>query len=219
MRSSRWLVVVAGMAFVTASFVLLPADASAQRRVVRRPAGPVVHVSARPYRPVYYRPFYRPFYSYGGYAGWYGGWYNYYGWPPYHVHGQPFPYGGYYRGYIGEARIQVQPRHAQVFIDGYFVGTVDDFDGWAQRLRVEPGEHELEIFLEGHRTFRQQVLFRPGATLRIEHVMQPLGPGEQPDTRPTPSQGAVQPPVRGGDPGPAPRREPSGPSGAEDAQQ
>jgi hypothetical protein len=83
-----------------------------------------------------------------------------------------------------------------VFIDGYFVGTVDDFDGWAQRLHVEPGEHELEIYLPGHRTYRQPVLFRPGATLNIEHVMQPLAAGESEEVRPQPSQSPAQSPAQ-----------------------
>ena len=117
--------------------------------------------------------------------GWYG-----YGYPyAYGAYGYPYggyPY-GYYYDYSGAARLQVKPREAQVFIDGYFVGTVDDFDGWAQRLYVAPGEHELAIYLKGHRTFRQNVLFRPGATLRIEHVMQPLAPGDAEEPRPVPS--------------------------------
>jgi hypothetical protein len=209
MRSSRWLVLLAGVA-MTISAVLLPAEASAQRRVVRRAPRSVVYVAARPYRPIYYRPFYG--YGFGGYPGWYSGWY---GWPPYGYYGQPYPYpyGGYYRDYGSEARIQVQPRHAEVFIDGYFVGTVDDFDGWSQRLRVEPGEHELEIYLSGYKTFRQPVLFRPGASLKIEHVMQPLAPGEQPEPRPTASPSTTSSPSRpaagaeqGRDPYPQPRR-------------
>ena len=180
---------------VVATLAAWPADALAQRRVVRRPAvRPVVYVSARPfYRPLYFSPFF-------GYYGAYPGWYNWYGGYPYHLYGQ-YPYGWGYRDYTSAARIQVQPRNAEVFIDGYFVGTVDDFDGWLQRLHVEPGEHELEIFLAGHRPFRQQVLFRPGATLKIEHVMQPLAAGEAEAARPTPSQGTVR-----RDPYPAPRR-------------
>jgi hypothetical protein len=232
MRASRWLVLVAGLATWT---ILAPAEVQAQRRAVRRPAtGPAVGTAvprpyyrgsyARPYhyRPYYYRPYYyAPYYGHYGYwpyygygpsvafglsFGWYGG-YGGYGWSPYGYYGAPYPSpygGGYY--YLSEARIQVQPRHAEVFIDGYFVGTVDEFDGWAQRLRLEPGEHELEIFLDGYRTYRQKVLFRPASTLRVEHVLQPLGPGEQPGTRPTPSQGTVQPPARGY-PAPAPQRE------------
>jgi hypothetical protein len=183
-----------------------PTDASAQRRVVRRPQVRSVYVSS--YRPFYYRPFYRPYYS------WYGGWYGWYGWYPYHSYfwqPYPYPYGFYYRDRLSEARIQVQPKHAQVFVDGYFVGEVDDFDGWSQRLRLEPGEHELEIFLEGYRTYRQQVLFRPRATLKIEHILQPLGPGEAPDPRPAPDPNATRQPSRrpptGAYSGPPPRRD------------
>jgi hypothetical protein len=205
-RSTRWLVLAAGIATVTVSMMTQPTEASAQRRVARRPVRSVVYVSSG-YRPLYYRPFYRPYY------GWYGGWHGY-GWYPYHSYfwqPYPYPYGYYYRDRISEARIQVEPKQAQVFVDGYFVGEVDDFDGWSQRLRLEPGEHELEIFLEGYRTYRQQVLFRPGATLKIEHAMQPLGAGEASEPRPRPDPNATRQPTRrpsGTYPGPAPRSDP-----------
>jgi hypothetical protein len=114
----------------------------------------------------------------------------------------------------------MRPREAEVFIDGYFVGRVDDFDGWAQRLHVEPGEHELAVYLEGHRTYRQNVLFRPGATLHIEHVLQPLAPGEPAEARPTPS-GAPARPYRRPDPYPPPaaRRVPEPPQAAVESQE
>ncbi len=51
------------------------------------------------------------------------------------------------------------PRNTQVYIDGYFVGVVDNFDGNLQRLNVEAGEHELQLYLEGYRPFTQKVLF------------------------------------------------------------
>ena len=206
MRAFRWVVL---LAVLVTGCVLLPGEVSAQaRRVVRRPATrSVVIVSARPY----YRPYYyRPFYSFYGYGSWYGGWYPS---PYYWQYPYPYPYyGGYYRDYTSSARLQVQPRHAEVFIDGYFVGLVDDFDGWLQRLNVQPGEHTLEVFLAGHRTYRQNVLFRPGATVKVEHVMQPLAAGEPADRRPTPSPSARQRPAdqnypeRPDDRAPAPRR-------------
>jgi hypothetical protein len=220
---------------VLAAPLIVPAEASAQRRVVRRPAPrSVVYVSARPHYYNYYRPYYYApaFGFYGGYAGWY----NWYGGYPFLYSQYPYPYPYPYRryDYSSAARIQVQPRHAEVFIDGYFVGTVDDFDGWAQRLNVAPGEHELTIYLKGHRTFRQNVLFRPGATLRIEHVMQPLAAGDPEESRPVPSgrspgrrddyppdnyppdNDPQDQPRRPGDPVPSPRREaPAPPRGAE----
>ena len=199
-RHSRWIVLLALLVLPA----VLPTEALAQRaRVARRPAvRPVVYVSARPYyRPFYYSPFF--------FAG-YGGWYSGYGWYPGHFYGPPYPYQyRYYGYYVSSARLHVRPKHAEVFIDGYFVGTVDQFDGWSQRLDVEPGEHELEIFLAGHRTYREKVLFRPGATIKIEQVLQPLAPGEPEESRPAPSAPAPsRPPERRGDPMP-PRR--SGP--------
>jgi hypothetical protein len=202
MRHARGIVLLT----VVLGSAMLPAEALAQRRrVVRAPVRSVVYVSARPY----YRPYlYSPFF-YGGFGTWYGGygWYPYASpWYPYGYYGQPYPYGPYYRDYRGSARLEIRPRNAEVFIDGYFVGNVDDFDGWSQRLHVQPGEHELTVFLPGHRTFRQNVLFRPGATIRIEHVMQPLAAGEPEEARPAPS-GRSQPRPAPRAPAPPPRRE------------
>ena len=49
-------------------------------------------------------------------------------------------------------QFDVTPRQAEVFVDGYYAGIVDDFDGMFQRLRVEPGQHEITLYLDGYRT-------------------------------------------------------------------
>ena len=234
------------LAVVLVAVLIVPAAASAQHRAVPRPAARPVYGHGGPYHGGYYRPayygYYRPYYYspyyyapfgfYGGYGGWYGGFgigfsFGYPGWYGAYAYPGPYPYAypAYYWDYSGAARIQVQPRYAEVFIDGHFVGAVDDFDGWLQRLNVAPGEHELAIYLKGHRTFRQNVLFRPGATLRVEHVMQPLATGEPDEARPVPAatrsprgtasrvprdypRDQAAPEVsRPGDPVPAPRRQ------------
>jgi hypothetical protein len=187
-----------GTAFVLAAAVvatLWPADLFAQRRVVRRPAGrTVVVVGARSYySPFYYSPYYWPYYG-GFYHGFYnpfflGGYYGQYGYPyPY--------YGRWAYDNTGSARLQVTPRNTKVYVDGYFVGTVDDFDGALQRLNVEAGEHELQLYLDGHRTFTQKVLLVRGRTLRIAHVMQPLGPGEAAQAIPEPDESHRAQPYR-----------------------
>lgn len=91
-------------------------------------------------------------------------------------------------------RIQVEPKETEVFIDGYWAGIVDDFDGFFQRLHLEPGDHDIELFLEGHRTFRQKIYLQPHGTFTIRHEMQRLGPGEAPDPRPAST--SRQPPER-----------------------
>ena len=74
--------------------------------------------------------------------------YNSYIWHPYSVN-RYGTYGSY--GYpVGELRLKVHPRDAQVFIDGYYAGRVDEFDGVFQSLRLEEGEYQVEIVLPGY---------------------------------------------------------------------
>jgi hypothetical protein len=168
------------LAAIVVGWTLWPAEAHAQRRRVvgrRAPvrASVVVGVTPHYYRPYYYRPwFYDPWLPYGYPYGWYQ------------------PYGYYGRGYDGSAsvRLQVEPRNTEVFVDGYWAGTVDDFDGFFQRLHLEPGEHDVELHLDGHRNVRQKIYLQPNGTFRIRHTMTPLGPGETPDPRPAPAAGS-----------------------------
>jgi hypothetical protein len=48
----------------------------------------------------------------------------------------------------GSLRIVDAPRDAQVFVDGYYAGVVDDYDGIFQHLNLEPGPHHVEIELD-----------------------------------------------------------------------
>ena len=165
---------LAFVAAVSVAATLIPdqADAQGRRGHVVRPRGGVV--VAGYYRPIFYDPFF--------YDPWF---YPYrYGWYP------PFPYGyGQFYDASSSLRLQVSPRETEVFIDGYYAGTVDDFDGFFQRLRLEPGEHEVQLYLEGHRTVRQKVYLQPTGTFRLKHTMQPLAAGDTPEPRPVPPAG------------------------------
>jgi hypothetical protein len=144
------------------------------------------------YYPYYYGGFYSPFYfSFG--LGW-GYPYSYpYSASAYGPYGYPYAYAPYYGPIVydtASARLQVTPRTTQVYVDGYFAGLVDEFDGYMQRLNVAPGQHELTLYLEGHRNFSEKILFTRGNTVKVIHTMQPLGPGETSAPPPTP----VEPP-------------------------
>ena len=58
----------------------------------------------------------------------------------------------YAYGRPSSLRLQISPRDTEVFVDGYYAGIVDDFDGFIQRLHLEPGEHTIQLYLTGHRT-------------------------------------------------------------------
>jgi hypothetical protein len=84
-------------------------------------------------------------------------------------------------------RLEVTPQQAEVFVDGYYAGVVDDFDGMLQRLRVEPGQHEITLYLAGYRTVRQRVYLARDRTFKIRQQMEPLAPGEVGEARPVPA--------------------------------
>ena len=88
-------------------------------------------------------------------------------------------------------QFDVTPRQAEVFIDGYYAGIVDDFDGMFQRLRVEPGQHEITLYLDGYRTSRQRAYLARDRTFKVKLQMEPLAPGEVGEARPVPSAAPV----------------------------
>lgn len=118
-----------------------------------------------------HRPYVRYWYSpgnygyYGFYDWWYGpGWYGgYYG------HYPAYAYGRHSYNDHGALRLQVRPKTARVYIDGYYAGVVDDFDGVFQRLNVAPGRHELSFKLEGYKTHRVRLFVPPDQTLKVRH--------------------------------------------------
>jgi hypothetical protein len=126
----------------------------------------------------------------GGYPsyGYWGGYYPYWGyWWPYGAYGW-YGGGGYYPwgagaiyGYVepdrGSIRVLVDPSDARVYVDGYYAGIVDDFDGLFQRLHVSPGRHEIEIKLSGYKTYRARVYVGSGATLKLDYELE-RGSGE-----------------------------------------
>jgi hypothetical protein len=78
-----------------------------------------------------------------------------------------------------------------VYVNGYYAGIVDDFDGIFQRLYLPAGEHVIDLRLNGYLNFRQQVYLMPGDTFEIKHQMLRLRPGET--TAPLPEPRVLPP--------------------------
>jgi PEGA domain len=130
-----------------------------------------------------------PYYPYGFWGAGYGYglgslyfdpfWYGGYGF------GYPgFGYaGGYYGGggggysssqsysESGSLRLKIDPRSAQVYVDGYFVGVVDSFDGVFQKLGLEGGGHKVELKADGYEPLEFEVLITPGETVTYKGEM------------------------------------------------
>lgn len=135
----------------------------------------------------YYYP-----YWYGGGLGayyydpyWWGG-YSSYGYYPY-AYGQYGGYGGYGGGYGGDSsyqsgygdgglRLKVKPRDAQVFVDGYFAGVVDSFDGNFQKLSLPAGPHRIEIRAPGYETLSVDIRIYSDETITYRGELRPGRP-------------------------------------------
>jgi hypothetical protein len=146
----------------------------------------------------------------------------------------PYPYPPHrsYYNDLGAVRLEVKPNDAEVYVDGYYAGIVDDFDNAFQRLRLAPGEHEIALHLDGYRGVRQKVYLTPDNTFHLRYTLERLPAGEPPDARPQPinpppggttqagppQPGMYPPPMRGpvgrrGSQGPPPQGPPPGQPG------
>jgi hypothetical protein len=128
------------------------------------------------------------YYGYPGYYGGYGyGWFGYshpvwgYGHPAWGYGHPAWGAGPYYGGFVGVApgrpyggvRIDLPEREAEVFVDGYYAGSVDDFDGTFQELKLEPGPHRIEIKAEGYEPVAFDVDVQVGRTITYRTRLRP----------------------------------------------
>jgi hypothetical protein len=197
-------------AMIPAALALVPAAADAQRG--GHPGGgrpPGGHPGGHPGGgTVVVRGGYYGYPSWGLGWGW-GPYWNSYWYGPYW--GYPYPYGGY--GYYdngAQLRLEVKPKQAKVYVDGYYAGIVDDFDGTFDRLYLRPGNHELVLFLEGYRTVRQTIRLAQHQDARIKYQMVALAAGETPEPPPQPPAAPPGEPNAGYPP--AQRRQPARPA-------
>lgn len=112
-------------------------------------------------------------------------------WPP-----AAYPF-GYYPAFYPVSvgiRLEVEPKNAAVFVDGYYAGIVDDFNGFFQRLRIPPGDHELTLYLEGYRTIHQHVNLSARSGYKARYVLLPLPAGETSEAPPAPPPVPTPPP-------------------------
>jgi hypothetical protein len=160
MLDRTWI--VAGLVVLGAG-LLLPDDSQAYPHRGRRAHSrygygyPSAHVG--------YAPGYYPSFGFG------------YGYYPFSV---GFNFAGGPPDPRGVVRFEVHPEDTEIYVDGYYAGIVDDFG----KLRLEPGAHDITLYLDGHRTFEETLYSTAGSTVRIHHEMEPLEPGEPVPPRP-----------------------------------
>lgn len=101
----------------------------------------------------------------------------------------PYPYSAAYPDgacLTGKVRVLATPKRADVYVDGFFAGFVDDFDGALQSLPTTPGIHAITLYFEGYRTITRDIFVTSHATMTVRLEMDRLEPDQASEPPPAP---------------------------------
>jgi hypothetical protein len=118
-----------------------------------------------------YRNYATPYGGYGGYGG-----YGSYATEPNATSASQAPPGP---AVVGFLRVSGTPSEAQIFVDGYFVGTLADVEA-GRPLMIDAGPHRLELRAPGYQSTSVDIRLAPNDTLTyraaLDRVQPPLPP-------------------------------------------
>ena len=65
----------------------------------------------------------------------------------------------------GGLQLDVEPRRAMVYVDGRFVGVVDEFSGYYHHLDLDAGPHRIDLVASDYDPLSVDVVVSPGRTI------------------------------------------------------
>jgi hypothetical protein len=115
---------------------------------------------------LYYDPLWwgsmSPGFGMGGYSGGGGGWSG-----ASSSSGSNTP-----SGPKGGLKLKVTPKDAEVYVDGYYIGRVDDYNGAFQRLDLPVGLHRIELRAKGYAPVSFETKIQARDTISYQGAMQ-----------------------------------------------
>jgi hypothetical protein len=72
----------------------------------------------------------------------------------------------------GGVQLDLEPRRAQVFVDGAYAGRVDDFSGYYHHLSLPAGLHRIEVLTGGYMPLILTVIVAPDRTITYRQSLQ-----------------------------------------------
>ena len=65
---------------------------------------------------------------------------------------------------VGGLQLDVEPRNALVYVDGWYMGIVDSFSGYFHHLELAAGPHLIELLASDYDPLSAEILVTPGRT-------------------------------------------------------
>lgn len=119
-------------------------------------------------------PWFRPYYYPYGYSYPYGYLYYPYEYPYYRPYYRPYPYrAGDYDGDFGALDLNVRPKDTRVYIDGNYIGTADQYDGFPRYLWLEEGSYQVIFYNPGFSTVVHDYTVYPGVVIKVKENLLP----------------------------------------------
>ena len=75
-------------------------------------------------------------------------------------------------GLSGGLQLDIEPRRALVYVDGWYVGVVDQFSGYYRHLDVAAGSHTIEILATEYEPLAFDITISPGRTTTYRGSLQ-----------------------------------------------
>ena len=100
---------------------------------------------------------------------------------------------------LGRIDVEVEPRDAQVYVDGNFVGTAGKLDGWPSYLFLRQGTYKISLVHPGFETITHTVAIFPRQRMTLDFNLQPgeSTPPPKPEASEAPSDSAPDEPAPG----------------------
>jgi len=76
------------------------------------------------------------------------------------------------QGLSGGLQLDIEPRRALVYVDGWYAGVVDQFSGYYHHLEVAAGPHTIEILATDYEPLAFDVAISPGRTTTYRASLQ-----------------------------------------------
>jgi hypothetical protein len=76
------------------------------------------------------------------------------------------------QGLSGGLQLDIEPRRALVYVDGWYVGVVDQFSGYYRHLDLAAGSHTIEILATDYEPLAFDIAIAPGRTTTYRGSLQ-----------------------------------------------
>ena len=76
------------------------------------------------------------------------------------------------QGLSGGLQLDIEPRRALVYVDGWYVGLVDQFSGYYSHFDIGAGSHTIEILAPDYEPLTFDIAISPGRTTTYRGSLQ-----------------------------------------------